>query len=474
VNSYHLKAPKTSRDDDFSTGARFHMLGVLRNECLSEVAHRTATGDKIDIMAIVDVDGDLVIQDLDLNGVAHTFGLKWVPQMNWDAACTNGVTVRGPQAQKSYFEYLSSRRPFDPDSMGRRLLKVTDDQVSSDHSVRAITQLEDSQETAAGTKAKASGRQVLAGRNLQNSNEGVQVNVCPKNEACSAPSTCDKQFVGEASLAHCLNWRNTGDCSAEGPREPNLDVACAALGQKPSATVTGSMSGFCECSDGSTIKFSCEGNRGETKCEDECAKGKMSATEIVKTCANTFHVSITNCAGSSAIKYMVSAAVPQSSPESSCDNFKETYSSSIQIPVEGSNMYIRTCVEQNGKFITQIHRLQVSCIPEVGDMQLNLQWGFRDSMAFRDGDFTKNSFRDHEGVTHLPHDIPIKVEGCFGGLAFYDLTTAVDQSRGHWRNCFYAAHDDNDCEHVSYHKCLTEKMKWKFILNPRMWLYYAD
>ena len=73
-------------------------------------------------------------------------------------------------------------------------------------------------------------------------------------------------------------------------------------------------------------------------------------------------------------------------------------------------------------------------------------------------------------MTHLPYDMPIAVESCFGGMAIYDLQS----SKGHWRDCFYAAHDDNDCEHVSFHNCLTSQQNWKMLLDPRMFIHYND
>ena len=45
----------------------------------------------------------------------------------------------------------------------------------------------------------------------------------------------------------CVGWRQTGGCSADGPREPGLDSWCGAV-------VDGDASGYCECGGGRRIK----------------------------------------------------------------------------------------------------------------------------------------------------------------------------------------------------------------------------
>jgi hypothetical protein len=101
-------------------------------------------------------------------------------------------------------------------------------------------------------------------------------------------------------------------------------------------------------------------------------------------------------------------------------------------------------------------------VPEVAR-----RWVFRDSLAFRDGVFDLDTFRFHERRIHTPYDEPYYVQSCFGGLAIYDL------SRKHtdWHVCSYEAFKDDDCEHVSFHKCLGS-LGWRILFNPRMTVQY--
>jgi len=66
----------------------------------------------------------------------------------------------------------------------------------------------------------------------------------------------------------CVGWRQTGDCNADGPREPNNDKPC-------DASIDGRSSGFCECGDGRIIrKPGCaHGEFSEPfTCKDECGQ----------------------------------------------------------------------------------------------------------------------------------------------------------------------------------------------------------
>jgi len=441
VNSYKLKAPKTNRDDDHSgsnAGARFHMLGLLRNECLNEIAHRSSTGEKIDVFGMIDVDGDLNIQDFDLNGVAHSFGLKSIDGMSWDAVCTNGVTPRDGDhmnRMQTYFSFIAHRS-----ALSRRLLT---------------------------TKV----------------NTGIKIAACSTPSCTAAKASCQGQGLREEGvLPHCLMWRHTGACSANGPREPKQDKKCAMPGETPIAVVTSMSSGYCECSDGSVVNLSCDPKRGNRFCEDACAQPQLSSSETVQTCLKDVYLAFSQC-GSRPIKYTVGDNVPPSfMPDRSCKDYANTYKHPFQFNMERGIMYVKTCIEDPGNPnhpIVQTHRVVRKCVPPPTDPSLTLQWGFRDSMAFRSEAFTLDSYREHEYVAHLPHDLPIDVESCFGGFAMYDLTTPRrppegKPSRGHWRDCFFAAHDDNDCEHVSFHNCLTKHLGWRMIMNPRMWLLYND
>jgi hypothetical protein len=95
------------------------------------------------------------------------------------------------------------------------------------------------------------------------------------------------------------------------------------------------------------------------------------------------------------------------------------------------------------------------------------RWVFRDSLAFRDSNFNLNTFRFHERRIHTPYDEPYYVQSCFGGLAIYDLSRKTTG----WHACSYEAFRDDDCEHVSFHKCL-RNIGWRILFNPRMTVQY--
>ena len=143
------------------------------------------------------------------------------------------------------------------------------------------------------------------------------------------------------------------------------------------------------------------------------------------------------------------------------------YNHPIQVNMRGGRaVWITVCIEAPQGPIVQTHRLAASCAPPRPPDFL-FEWAFYDSLAYRDAFFTRANWRAHSQVTHLPHDEPVFVSSCFSGLAIHDL-----RSTGDWRQCFYAAHADNDCEHVSFYKCLTERLGWKLMLAPRLWLQY--
>jgi hypothetical protein len=81
-------------------------------------------------------------------------------------------------------------------------------------------------------------------------------------------------LVGAAGDSHCVMWRQTGGCDAEGPRIPTSDKSCDEY-------ITYGSSGFCECGDGVTA--SAVGCAHATfRCSDECkfadAAGEEGAT----------------------------------------------------------------------------------------------------------------------------------------------------------------------------------------------------
>jgi len=131
-NGYHLRAPKTDRSHDFKTGSRFHMLSLMRNECLNEVA---AMDDPVDIMITMDVDGDLDIGNINMDGVAHTFGLQSTSEYKWDAVCANGVVDRNKVKDQARFKmglYLDWSLRFGGHN-GRNLLASSENKAAMEN-----------------------------------------------------------------------------------------------------------------------------------------------------------------------------------------------------------------------------------------------------------------------------------------------------------------------------------------------------
>lgn len=92
-------------------------------------------------------------------------------------------------------------------------------------------------------------------------------------------------MVWESSQS-CISWRQTGNCSADGPREPSGDLPCTSevrcdQGDCPS--------GYCECGDGEHIHpVDCHpGSHSSFKCADECPK-MNNITNAVLVISNGF------------------------------------------------------------------------------------------------------------------------------------------------------------------------------------------
>ena len=65
------------------------------------------------------------------------------------------------------------------------------------------------------------------------------------------------------TFGNCVKWRQTGACSADGPREPEYDQYC-------NVEVQSGWSGYCECSSGfKTMEKGCGAESGGT-CEAAC------------------------------------------------------------------------------------------------------------------------------------------------------------------------------------------------------------
>lgn len=89
-------------------------------------------------------------------------------------------------------------------------------------------------------------------------------------------STCDHSaFTCEAECRRashyaCDGWRQTGNCTADGPREMERDLPC-------DASVPAGVSGFCECAGG-TRRVSrppkCSTDVDAERCEDACLRGE--------------------------------------------------------------------------------------------------------------------------------------------------------------------------------------------------------
>ena len=85
------------------------------------------------------------------------------------------------------------------------------------------------------------------------------------------PFTCADECARAAHYA-CHGWRQTGNCSADGPREEDKDLSC---GQNVAADA----SGYCECGGGRRVARpdGCgddDGRRDTIRCADECARGE--------------------------------------------------------------------------------------------------------------------------------------------------------------------------------------------------------
>eukprot|EP00438_Fugacium_kawagutii_P011555 Skav235009 [mRNA] locus=scaffold276:129481:138130:+ [translate_table: standard] len=96
-----------------------------------------------------------------------------------------------------------------------------------------------------------------------------------------AISMRDRMLATQAARYRCVGWRQTGGCSADGPREPNRDRDTECKDQPCRALIDSRSSGYCECGGGRIIrKPGCaHGEWAEPfTCSDECA-GEASLYE---------------------------------------------------------------------------------------------------------------------------------------------------------------------------------------------------
>ena len=92
-----------------------------------------------------------------------------------------------------------------------------------------------------------------------------------------------------------------------------------------------------------------------------------------------------------------------------------------------------------------------------------------DMFAFRNGeveygdaDFWKKTWQGGWKY-YSPGSELVKVDSCFGGMAFY--------KREAIRGCSYASWDA-DCEHVAFNKCVREKNHGRILMNPSQVIRY--
>ena len=89
---------------------------------------------------------------------------------------------------------------------------------------------------------------------------------------CDHPTFSCQEECHRASHYFCLGWRQTGNCTADGPREESLDLPCGA-------TVPAGVSGYCECGTGATTRRvprppGCSKDDESERCEDVCKRGE--------------------------------------------------------------------------------------------------------------------------------------------------------------------------------------------------------
>ena len=87
---------------------------------------------------------------------------------------------------------------------------------------------------------------------------------------CDHGSFTCKDECARASHYDCDGWRQTGNCTADGPREEAFDKAC-------SEPVAGGMSGYCECGGGTRRvprRNGCQRDDLEERCDSVCARGE--------------------------------------------------------------------------------------------------------------------------------------------------------------------------------------------------------
>jgi len=93
------------------------------------------------------------------------------------------------------------------------------------------------------------------------------------NNFCSPHPQCTNMET--PIYRSCTEWRQTGECDPDGPRESHKDEPC-------SVQIQSGASGYCECESLRTMKYDCE--HGAFTCDDECAKDDIQVNKMPVPC----------------------------------------------------------------------------------------------------------------------------------------------------------------------------------------------
>jgi Cryptococcal mannosyltransferase 1 len=88
--------------------SRYHRLSLLRNRCLMQAMKRTYT----DYLIVIDVDDDVDDGAGDLDGIAHSYGLRnQNGKYDWEVTCANSVLHQPPGVTASLYRNVSEPVP---------------------------------------------------------------------------------------------------------------------------------------------------------------------------------------------------------------------------------------------------------------------------------------------------------------------------------------------------------------------------
>ena len=308
VSSYKLNAQRTNggeKSDDFTTGSRFHMLGILRNECLRALDRSSSLRD--DLLINIDVDDDLRrgMDGFDIGGVVHAFGLKGTKETEWDAVCANGIH-NIPFAERDAPDRAPATSFYQGTMYGAS-------RYTSHNKVQAADMLFG-----------------LPRDSMQDKQDwGVQISAAPVTSSLASPAMSDLTCLDAQSIevAACVMWRQTQNCNPDGQREPELDLPC-------DHNIVERQSGYCECTGSKRVKFRCSDTRPPMSCSHACKASHTIGREVVvDTCANVV-VSVAPCGGSAgSLRYRLSSQFAAEEARS-CARYPQQYASQpIQVNI---------------------------------------------------------------------------------------------------------------------------------------------